>query len=309
MMELAPIVIFSYNRPDHLSKVLDALAKNDLASESVLYIYCDGAKETASEEEQDRIRRNREVAHLAIGFKELHVIERPTNIGLKDNIIGAVTEIVNSYGRIITLEDDVVTSKGFLRYMNDALEVYKDEDRVMHISSYMWPHRWTLPETFFFEVPYPGGGWATWKRAWVHYSDDSEELYNYWKNDWKRFDKFGDNYLSKQLIANYQGTMRTWFIKWHAVMLRRNALTLYPRQSLTNNIGFDDLATNCYATNKFDVLDLAEYIKVKPCLLKENWLGANEIYAFYQGRWYNKRRRLAMTRKILRFLHLCYLNE
>lgn len=304
-MELAPIVIFSYDRPDHLSKVLTALAKNDLADQSVLYIYCDGAKETASNEQRERIVRNREVAHAATGFKELHVIERPKNIGLKDNIVGAVTEIVNRYGRIITLEDDIITSVGFLKYMNDALECYKDEERVMHISSYMWPHRWPLPETFFYEVPYPGGGWATWKRAWSHYSDDAHELYNYWKDDWMHFDKFGDNYLSRQLIANYHGTMRTWFIKWHAVMLRMNALTLYPRQSLTNNIGFDNLATNCYETNKFDVLDLAKHIVVRPRSLRENWLGAHEIYSFYQGRWYNKRRREALARKILKSLHLC----
>lgn len=305
-MKPAPIVIFSYDRPDHLSKVLTALAKNDLADQSVLYIYCDGAKDTASDEQRERIVRNREVAHAATGFKELHVVERPKNIGLKDNIVGAVTEIVNRYGRIITLEDDIITSVGFLRYMNDALECYKDEERVMHISAYMWPHRWPLPETFFYEVPYPGGGWATWKRAWIHYSDEAHELYEYWHTRWPEFNKFGGDYLQKQLEANHNGTMRTWFIKWHAVMLRMGALTLYPCQSLTNNIGFDDMATNCYATNKFDVLDLANYIDVKPRPLKESWLGANEIYAFYQGRWYNKRRREATMRKILKFFHLCH---
>lgn len=302
---LAPIVVFAYDRPDHLRQTLDALAKNDLASESVLYIYCDGAKETASAEQRKRIIENRKVAHSATGFKELHVIERPQNVGLKDNIVDAVTEIVNQYGRIITLEDDIITSIGFLRYMNDALEVYKDEERVMHISSYMWPHRWLLPETFFYEVPYPGGGWATWQRAWKHYSDDAHELYHYWHTRWTEFDKFGGDYLSRQLMANHNGTMRTWFIKWHAVMLRMEGLTLYPRQSLTNNIGFDDLATNCYESHKFDIVDLANYINVKSRPLRESWLGGHEIYAFYQGRWYNKRRRNTMIHKILTFLHIC----
>lgn len=301
-MELAPIVIFSYDRPDHLSKVLTALAKNDLADQSVLYIYCDGAKETASEEQRERITRNREVAHAATGFKELHVVERPKNIGLKDNIVGAVTEIVNQYGRIITLEDDIVTSRGFLRYMNDALECYKDEERVMHISSYMWPHRWPLPETFFFEVPYPGGGWATWRRAWSHYSDDTEELYNYWCTRWDEFNTIG-THLQQQLEANYQGKLRTWFIKWHAVMLRMGGLTLYPKQSLTNNIGFDSLASNCYETHKFDVLNLAEYINVNKRPIRESKLGGMEIYAFYQGRWYNKRRRTAFVKKMLNVIN------
>mgnify|MGYP003321785733 CR=1 FL=1 len=133
-MNLAPIIIFAYDRPDHLRRTLDALAKNDLASQSDLYIYCDGAKETASIEQIERIKENRKVAHDADGFKTITIIEREKNVGLKANIVGAVTEIVNKYGRVITLEDDIVTSTGFLRYMNDALEIYADESSVMHIS-------------------------------------------------------------------------------------------------------------------------------------------------------------------------------
>lgn len=89
-------------------------------------------------------------------------------------------------------------------------------------------------------------------------------------------------------------------------MLRMGGLTLYPRQSLTNNIGFDSMATNCYESHKFDVLNLATYINVKPRPLRESRLGKIEIYAFYQGRWYNRRRRKAMAYKIAKFLHLCH---
>lgn len=300
MTNLAPIIVFAYDRPDHLRQTLDALAKNDLASQSDLYIYCDGARETASTEQVERIRENRKVAHGADGFKSVTIIEREKNVGLKANIVGAVTEIVGKYGRVITLEDDIVTSTGFLRYMNDALELYKDDEQVMHISGYMWPHRYRLPETFFYPVPYPGGGWATWARAWQNYSDDAEALFHYWNNRWDEFNKFGDNYLQKQLEANYHGTMKTWFIKWHAVMMKMNALTLYPGQSLTNNIGFDDQATNCFATTKFDVVPV-DYVPVTRQAIKENKRAAREIYAFYQGRWYNRRRRKALLNKIKNF--------
>lgn len=301
MTNFAPIIVFAYDRPDHLRRTLDALARNDLASQSDLYIYCDGAKETASIEQIERIRENRKVAHGADGFKSATIIEREENVGLKANIVGAVTEIVNKYGRVITLEDDIVTSTGFLRYMNDALELYKNDEQVMHISGYMWPHRYRLPETFFYPVPYPGGGWATWARAWQHYSDDAEALFHYWKERWEEFNLFGGDYLQKQLIANYKGEMNTWFIKWHAVMLHRKGLTLYPRQSLTNNIGFDSLATNCYQTNMFDIDHLAESIKVKRKPIRINRIAAREIYAFYQGRWYNRRRRKALLNKIKNF--------
>lgn len=296
-MKIAPIIIFSYDRPDHLTKTLDALAKNDLADASELFIFCDGAKESATTEQKNRILRNREVAHAASGFRNVVVIEREKNIGLKANIVGAVTEIVNKYGRVITLEDDIVTSAGYLQFMNEALELYKDDEQVMHISGYMWPHRWHLPETFFYEVPYPGGGWATWKRAWKYYNDNAAELYHYWENRWDEFNVVG-THLQKQLYDNFTGTLNTWFIKWHAVMLQRGGLTLYPGKSLTNNIGFDDTATNSCVTNKFDVVPV-DRVPVKRKPIHENRLAAHEIYAFYQGRWYNKRRREALLKKIV----------
>lgn len=303
MTNLAPIIVFSYNRPDHLRQTLDRLAKNTLASQSVLYIYCDGAKANATSDQLAKVQENRRVAHAASGFKAIYVVERESNVGLKNNIVSAVTEIVNQYGRVITLEDDIITSVGYLRYMNDALEMYKDDEQVMHISGYMWPHKGTLPDTFFYEVPYPGGGWATWQRAWKHYTDDAKPLYDYWCTRWDEFNKFGGDYLQNQLEKNYRGVMKTWFIKWHAVMLQRGALTLYPGQSLTNNIGFDELGTNCYTTDKFDVVPV-DYVEIKRIPIKENKRAAREIYAFYQGRWYNRRRRKKLINKILKTFHL-----
>ena len=294
---LAPVVVFSYNRPDHLHRTLGALSKNDLASESVLYIYCDGPKPDATEEQRRQIIANREVAHAVTGFKEVNVVERGGNFGLKNNIVGAVTEIVNHYGRVITLEDDVVSSVGFLKYMNDALETYKDESMVMHVSAYMYPHKCKLPDTFFYPVPYPGGGWATWQRAWNCYNDNTQELYEYWKDKWGVFDVFGGDYLSKQLKKNLDGSMNTWFVKWHAIMLQKGALSLFPGRSLTNNIGFDDMATHCYVTNKFDVIP-TDYVKVEKLPLQVNKKASRLIYDFYQGHWYNRRRRKALLMKV-----------
>ena len=302
-MDIAPIIVFSYNRPDHLRRTLEALSQNDLASESVLYIYCDGAKDNASKEQRIRVDKNREIAHNVRGFKDVHVVEREHNVGLKDNIVGAVTEIVNQFGRVVTLEDDVVSSIGFLKYMNDALELYADEDRVMHVSAYMYPHKCRLPESFFYPVPYPGGGWATWKRAWDCYNDNSQELYDYWKDNWSKFDVFGGDYLSKQLKMNVDGTLNTWFIKWYAVVNQKEALTLYPGSSLTNNIGFDEMATNCYSTNKFDVIPV-DYVKVEQSPLVVNKKASRVIYDFYQGHWYNRSRRRKLFTEVMKKIHL-----
>lgn len=339
-MILAPIIVFAYNRPDHLRRTLDALAKNDLASQSVLYVFCDGPRDWAgkenfslplregegvgsyisrrygvmhcSREEYDaylqRIAEVRKVAHNQSGFKEVHVVEREKNIGLADNIVGAVTEIVNRYGRVIVFEDDMLTSTGTLQYFNDALETYKDDEKVMHVVSYMFPHRWPLPETFFYTVPYPGGGWATWARAWRYYPNDINELYYFWKDKWSYFNYWdhNGNDLVRQLEDNYNGTLRTWFIRWYAVMLKMGGLTLYPGKSLVTNIGFDGTGDNCVKLerNPYWIEHLASSISVKKVkYIKENCIGAHEIYAFHAGRWYNRRRRNRMLEKIRSFFH------
>lgn len=140
MTNLAPIIVFCYDRPKHLEQTLDALSRNELANQSTLYIYCDGPKKGASDEMLQKIADVRQVARKRQWCKEVHVVEREHNVGLMNNIVGAVTEIVNAYGRVITMEDDIITSKGYLRFMNESLELYKDDKQVMHISGYMWPH-------------------------------------------------------------------------------------------------------------------------------------------------------------------------
>lgn len=325
-MTLAPICIFSYNRPNHLRRVLDALSKNDLASESVLFIFCDGAKPLQTDADKDSdevttsakrffkgteteyekyisdIEDNIKAAQSATGFKDVHIIIRPQNIGLKDNIVSAVTEVVNKYGRIITLEDDIITSKGFLRYMNDALEVYKDEEKVMYVCGYMFPvkHEKYLPDTFFHPVPYPGGGWATWARAWKYYDDDISSHYLYWRNNWKLFNVWGPD-LQKQLTMNYESKLRTWFIRWYASMHKLEGLALYPHHSLTTNIGFDGTGSNCVALikNKYWVDSIEDYVPVSRIKkLRPNKLAVYDMYVFWSGHWYSKRHRTVWIHKI-----------
>ena len=307
MSNLAPIIVFCYNRPWHVEQTLEALSRNELADQSILYIYCDGPKIDASVEQCQNIAEVRQVVRKRQWCRGVHIVERENNIGLMNNIVSAVTEILNQYGRVIVFEDDMITSPGTLQYFNDALEVYKEEEKVMHIVSYMFPHRWPLPNTFLYTVPYPGGGWATWSRSWKYYPNDIEPLYNYWKDKLAYFNYWNhdERDLAKQLEDNYNGTLRTWFIRWYAVMLRMGGLTLYPGKSLVTNIGFDGTGDNCVklARNPYWIDNLEPSINVKKIKrIKEHKIGAREIYAFHAGRWYNRRRRTRMINKILSFL-------
>ena len=148
-MKFSPIILFVYNRPWHTRKTIEALQKNLLADQSDLVIYSDAPKRNSDEQKVTEVRN---LIKTVKGFKNLIINERKENYGLARSIITGVTETIDKYGRVIVLEDDIITSKYFLKYMNEALEIHKSEDRVMHISGYMYPiDPLGLPETFFLK--------------------------------------------------------------------------------------------------------------------------------------------------------------
>jgi len=172
-IEFAPIVLFVYARPEHTRRTLEALAANMLAEQSDLIVYADAAR---SEREAEAVRAVRELIRATSGFRSVMLVERDMNFGLARNIIEGVSEVLRERERVIVLEDDIVTAPLFLTYMNEALERYRHNEDVMHISGYIYPMRTDgLPETFFLP-PASCWGWATWARAWLHFSKDPDEL-------------------------------------------------------------------------------------------------------------------------------------
>lgn len=280
----APIVLFVYNRPWHTEQTLEALMQNELADESELIIYADGAKEGFSKEEQININEVRSIIRKKRWCKSVDIVESATNKGLSDSIIDGVSTIINQFGKVIVLEDDIVTAKGFLRYMNDALTFYEHEEKVMHISGFMYPHNEPLPQTLFYNVPLCWG-WGTWKRAWQHLEADANILVKYFDraNDWKRFNKFGGIGLENQLRENVDETIKTWFIKWHASVLIKNGYCLFPGNSLVNNIGFDGSGVHNGAINNFAHDKLSKGIEVEKIKIQESKLAEKIIKLFYQN--------------------------
>lgn len=250
-MSKAPIAFFAYNRPWHAEKSLESLSQCEGAKESALYIFCDGTKR------EEDVRAVEEVRKLVRSYEwcgSVNIIERDKNIGLASSIISGVTELCNKYGRVIVLEDDLVLSPQFLNYMNDALEIYKNIPKVMHISGYMFPVNDRLPETFFYRSA-SCWGWATWARAWEKLALDADNLLLQLKNTNLRyeFDIKGSNDFYDTLVDNATGKIKTWAIYWYASVFLAGGLCLHPGESLVNNIGHDNTGTNCSKTNVFNV--------------------------------------------------------
>lgn len=245
---LAPIALFVYNRPDHLRQTLKALEQNLLASESELYIFADGVKANASEDVLKRIAEVRKVIRENWNFKNIHIKEQEANCGLANSVIKGVTELVNQYGKVIVLEDDLVTARGFLKYMNDALELYANEPKVMQVSGYQFPIKFPegTPETFFLPLT-TSWGWATWKRSW----DMFDPMARGWEElktnaDLRhRFDLDGAYPYANMLQNQMENkTIDSWAIRWWWSVFKVSGITLFCNKSLNLNIGFGEFSTH-----------------------------------------------------------------
>lgn len=270
-MNLAPIVLFVYNRPWHTRQTLEALSNNYYADQSELIVFADGPKQNASSEDIEKIIEVRSIVKEKQWCKSVKIIESEINKGLADSIVSGVTKIVNEYGKIIVLEDDIVTSPGFLKYMNDALSLYESKEKVMHISGYMFPVNEKLPQTFFYNTA-SCWGWGTWARAWKYFNEDTRKLAEliYRNNLVKKFNVQNSYPFYSHLEDNISGKIKTWAVMWYASFFLKSGFSLHPYPSLTNNIGHDNSGENCTTNNFFYWNRLANQISVKTIPIKES---------------------------------------
>lgn len=283
MNSLAPVLLFVYNRPSHTLKTLSALEKNKLADHTTVYIYSDAAKDERAIGAVEEVRK---IIRKPWNFKKIELVERDKNWGLAANVIDGVTKVVREHGQIIVLEDDLETSAFALDYFNTALDLYKDNEQVMQISGYGYPvqNLNALPETFFFRVA-NSWGWATWDRAWQHFNPDIDELVaDFSAEQIHQFSIEGKENFWKQVLELRSGKINSWAIRWYASVFKKNGLVLYPRNSMTQNIGNDGSGTHTAAESTYQVTLADHPVRYFPTEIAEKVQAYEAIKYFYAHR-------------------------
>lgn len=251
-----PIVIFVYARPEHTKKMFESLIKNYHIKESDVYIFSDYQKNEKSKEKVNQVRDYINNKLDKNNFKKLTIYESNKNNGLANSVISGVTEIINKYGKVIVLEDDLILSKNFIDYMNDALNYYEEQKKIWSISGYNLPI--VFPNDYqkdiYFSYRGCSWGWATWKDRWEKV-DWKVDDYNQFKNNILKRKKFnrGGFDLSQMLDAQMNKRCDSWAIRWCYQQSKENSYTVYPVKSLVKNIGLDGSGTHSGTTNAYTV--------------------------------------------------------
>ncbi len=251
---ISPIALFLYNRPEHTIRTMEALRANYLAPDSLLIIFSDGPKTT---KDCEKVVKVREYARTLSGFRSVELRESKKNKGLANSIIEGVTEVVNRYGRVVVLEDDIITSPNFLTFMNKALDRYEYEKRIWHISGYNYPiDSRGIEKTFCYRLM-DCWGWATWADRWRQFRRDPEfasKQIRKMLGGKFRFNLDGSHNFFRQIELNRTKKIRTWAVFWYATIFVNNGLCVNPSRSLTTNIGFDNTGTHTAKSSLFSTV-------------------------------------------------------
>lgn len=243
-VNLAPIVLFCYNRPWHLRQTIEALQLNTLASGSNLIIYSDGPKHDS---DKPFVKEIRDYLREINGFKEIKVIEAERNNGLAESVIKGVSEVLELQGKIIVLEDDMLTTPDFLAFMNEALDKYQSRSDIFSVTAYCPPIAFPAGygKDLFLAPRASSWGWGTWIDRWSK-ADWSVSDFTLLKKDKKRIQEFtkGGEDLWPMLVKQQQKVIDSWAIRWTYCQFKNNAFGVYPVRSKIKNIGTDGSGTN-----------------------------------------------------------------
>jgi len=291
-MQLAPIALFVYNRPEHTRRVVASLRKNPLAAQSELHVFCDGPRDRAA---GDSVEAVRQLVRGIEGFAGVTVHEQSSNRGLAQSVIHGVSRLCEQYGRVIVVEDDLLLAPHFLAYMNTALDRYRDDARVMQISGHMFPVDVNVADDAFFLPFTTSWGWGTWASAWNLF-DPAAGGYAGLKDDRSRRRAFnmdgGYDYFS-MLEDQLAGRVDSWAIRWYLSVFMNEGIVLYPKKSMVENIGFDGSGTHTRGKSLDQVVD-ADFVPARLPLVRVDAEARNRVYAYFKAR----RRPVARLRRL-----------
>lgn len=256
----APIVLFVYNRLSHTKRTVEALKRNTSALEHELFIFSDGPKKG----DEDKVKQLREYLATIEGFKTITIVKRQKNKGLANSVIEGVTQIVNKYGKVIVLEDDIVSAPEFLNYMDEALLYYEQYKSVYAVTGYSFlddKEKRDVPDTYLLPI-ISSWSWATWKDRWDEFDARANGYTKLCRDkELRRKFNYDDSYdwasmLEAQMKNRYmfwrtrRKKIDSWAIRWYWTLFKHNGLSVFPRDSLVLNIGMDGTGTHCGVIEK-----------------------------------------------------------
>ena len=247
----SPILLITFNRPEHVQRVLSSIRKQQPKS---LFVFQDGAR-TDHADDIEKCALVREVIDKLVDWDcDLHTFFADRNFGCGAGPMTGINWFFNNVEKGIVMEDDCLPHPDFYGYCEDLLERYQNNESIRFINSTLYDDRWRCKASYDFSHYMVTGAWAGWKRTWngfdlnlngldarllrrrVLFLTANRAEANWWYSIVKEIQED----VKKKSYWDYQ-------MQIHLFM--DNALTIHPKVNLISNIGFDAEGTHTLNNN------------------------------------------------------------
>lgn len=242
-----PILLITFNRPEHTKRVLEAI----LAAQPLeLYVFQDGAREGNENDTLKCAEVRRVVEDMAHGTQvRLHTLYSDTNLGCGPGPVTGITWFFDQVEQGIVMEDDCLPHPDFFGYCEELLERYKDVEEVQFINAALYDDRWKCEHSYDFSRYQVAGAWASWRRFWVNYDIDLKTVdpkVFYRKCKKILFERAEADWWYFKLLEIQKDNAKKsyWDYQCLIVLLLNSGITIMPRKNLISNIGFDGEGTH-----------------------------------------------------------------
>ncbi len=235
-----PVLLLTFSRPSQAARVLERIKE---ARPPSLYVACDGPR-PGRDDDLANIRAIHEMVGRIDWCGNVKTLFRDRNLGCGPAVSQAITWCMEQAGEGIILEDDCLPDPTFFRFCGEMLDRYRETTNVWQVSGYNYlSGRYESESDYMFSQCGFSWGWATWKRAW--------NFYDYQMKSWPAFKKLGYHRIFPFSAATdhiledaYNDKPNTWDYQWNYARAANSGLSLVPKFSLIENIGFGVDATH-----------------------------------------------------------------
>lgn len=241
-----PILLITFNRPEHTHKVLSAIRE---AKPKELYVAQDGPREGNQNDVEQCLKVRQVISETVDWDCNLHTRFSDVNLGCGPGPMTGINWFFGQVERGVVMEDDCLPHPDFFQYCEELLERYDNDERVMYISSTLYDNKWKCEQSYDFSHYMITGAWASWARAWKGFDLDllslnarkfrkhcKRHLYSVVEADWW--------YFKVLEIQRDEEKKSYWDYQMQIHLFKNNGLTIHPRCNLISNIGFDEAGTH-----------------------------------------------------------------
>lgn len=240
------ILVFACNRPKNIDNLCINLIELEAQNLGDIFFFIDKPKLN-----QDAFNDVVLICEKASPLLKSKLFINSENIGLRDQIMGAIDWATRHYESFIVVEDDLYLAPSFIPFCIEMIERYRYNNEIVHINGWA---PFEFRSNFHYTLPVMHcWGWAGWSSKWHQNLNSRKDIYSWLDSSLlniKKLNFFGAINNYRQIQDNKTQKINTWAIFWYASIIKNRKVCVAPSKSLTTNNGFGSMATNTFSVIK-----------------------------------------------------------